>query len=61
MKNIYLKKNNEKTKLIWSSLMNIKQVSRCKKTFDTFKTMMKKMTNSENLAQKQIILRRKTR
>jgi hypothetical protein len=29
--------------------------------FKTFKTMMKKMTNTENLAQKQIIIRRKTR
>jgi len=41
--------------------MNAKQVSKCKKTFETFKTMMKKMTNSENLAKKQIIIRRKTR
>jgi hypothetical protein len=39
--------------------MNAKQVSRCKKTFETLKTMMKKMTNSENLAQQQIIIRRK--
>jgi hypothetical protein len=42
----------EKTKFIWSTIMNAKQISRCKKkTFETFKTMMKKMTNSENLAQ----------
>jgi len=60
--NIYTrKKNNEKIKLTWSSLMKAKQVSRCKKKFETFKAMMKKMTNSENLAQKQIIIRRKTR
>jgi hypothetical protein len=41
--------------------MKTKQVSRCKKTFDTLKTMIKKMTNNENLAQKQITIRRKTR
>jgi len=55
--NIYI--INEKTKLTSSSLMNAKQVSRCKKTFETFKTMMKNMTNSGNLAQQQIIIRRK--
>jgi hypothetical protein len=31
--------------------MNAKQVSRCKKTFETLKTMMKKMTNNEKLVQ----------
>jgi flagellar hook assembly protein FlgD len=44
-----------------SNLMNVKQVNRCKKTFETFKTMMKKMTNSENLVEKQITIKRKTR
>jgi hypothetical protein len=39
--------------------MNAKQVSRCKKKIETFKTMMKKVTNNENLAQQQIIIRRK--
>jgi hypothetical protein len=29
-----------------------KKNSRCKKTFEAFKTMMKMMTNSENLIQK---------
>jgi hypothetical protein len=29
--------------------------------FETLKTMMKKMTNNENLAQKQITIRRKIR
>jgi hypothetical protein len=48
MKYIYKKKSNEKTKLTWSSLMNAKQVSKCKNTFETLKTMMKKMTNNEN-------------
>jgi len=57
--NIYIRKINEKTKLTSSSLMNAKQVSRCKKKIETFKTMMKKVTNNENLAQQQIIIRRK--
>lgn len=41
--------------------MNAKQISRCKKTFKTFKAMMKKMTNNENLVKKQITIRRKRR
>jgi signal recognition particle GTPase len=41
--------------------MNVKQVSRCIKRFETFKTMMKKMTSNENLVQKQITIKRKTR
>jgi hypothetical protein len=39
--------------------MNAKQANRCKKTFETLKTMMKKMTNNENFTQKQITIRRK--
>ncbi len=32
-----------------------------KKTFQTFQTMMKKMTSNENSTQKQITIRRKTK
>jgi hypothetical protein len=38
-----------------------KKNNRCKKMFETLKTMMKNMTNNENLTQKQITIRRKTR